>query len=194
MHHTFSPSNPCVPSLPSLPGIPYRRHQIWNPWLWELVYIEMLNLSDMYLQAPPWVLLPLDLLWDQFYPIERHNNENTIHLIDTHLNNSHNSRSYTYNFSFGSSESLWSFFPSITLETSDETHTAIHWLDQPTLLAVYVTTKPYFCWKCVSNKETLTVFPMMPGMPGLPLNPGRPWRQAAWGQTKHLNVWASEWF
>lgn len=41
----------------------------------------------------------------------------------------------TYNFSFWSSESLWAFFSNITLEASDETHTAIHWWDQPSLLA-----------------------------------------------------------
>lgn len=41
----------------------------------------------------------------------------------------------TYNFSFWSSESLRTLFSNITLETSDETHTAIHWWDQPSLQA-----------------------------------------------------------
>ncbi len=41
------------------------------------------KISDMYLQAPLWVLLPQDLLWDQFYPVERHIRVSFIHLIYT---------------------------------------------------------------------------------------------------------------
>lgn len=79
----------------------------------------------MHLQAPLWVLLPQDLLWDQFYPVERHITVLLIHLINVKLRVT-NQGLLTYNFSFGSSESLWSSFSGVTLETSDETHTAIY--------------------------------------------------------------------
>lgn len=42
---------------------------------------------------------------------------------------------FTYNFSFGASESLRPLFSCITLEKSDKTQTAIHWWDQRFILA-----------------------------------------------------------
>lgn len=79
----------------------------------------------MHLQALLWVLHPQDHLWDQFYPVERQMIGHRS--ISSSIFLKLSSRiSITYNFSFGSFESLWSFFSSVTLETSDETHTAIH--------------------------------------------------------------------
>lgn len=119
----------------------------------------MYIISDLHSQAPLWVLLPQELLWDQFCPIESHIREN---IYSTYLcyckNSGHNSKCYTYNFSFWSFESLWSFFSSIALETSDETHTAIHWSDQSSNLAInyYKTVLFKVCYKqckthCLSN-------------------------------------------
>lgn len=38
----------------------------------RICILKMFIFSDRYLQAPLWVLLPQDLLWDQFYPVQRH--------------------------------------------------------------------------------------------------------------------------
>ena len=64
----------------------------------------------MHLQAPLWVQLLQGLLWDQFYPDETHIKVSLIHLFYICETISHKSKSFTYNLSFGSSESLWSFF------------------------------------------------------------------------------------
>lgn len=150
---TFSPSNPGVPSLPSLPGIPCRRHHIWFTWFWEVMFMKI-SFKYLHLQAPLWVLLPQDLLWAQFYPVERHIRVSFIHLVCTCETNSHKSKSFSYNFSFGSFESLWSFFSAVTLETSDETHTAIHWWDQLSILAVNYYQTLILFQVCFKQRET----------------------------------------
>lgn len=53
----------------------------------------------------------------------------------TVLGDSPKSKSFTYNFSFWSQESLWPLFSSITLETPDETH-SYYWWDQTCSLPV----------------------------------------------------------
>lgn len=78
---------------------------------------RILNSVCLHLQALLWALVHQKLLWNQFYPVKRHTDTWYLHLMYT-LKSQINFF-FTYYFSFGSFESLWSFFSAITLETSD---------------------------------------------------------------------------
>lgn len=148
MQFTFSPSNPGVPSLPSLPGIPCWKHHIWSWWFWQMLFIRKMFILFIYLQVPLWVRLPQEFLWGQFYPVQRHTISHSSFHMSVHMSSYRciYLELFTYNFSFWSFESLRPLFSDITLETSDETHTAIHWWDQPSLLAANCYQELFLFW------------------------------------------------
>lgn len=143
----------------------------------------------LHLQALLWAQVHQELLWDQFFPVQRDIKVSYIHI--KYCTNNHRWFFLTYYFSFRSFESLWSSFSDITLQTSDETHRAIHWWDQPSFelwMLTYTDLNSFDFW--VKCDVKLTVFPIIPAMPGLPLKPGKPWRQTKY-EVKGLTCWVT---